>query len=71
MSKEANFWENHISNKHKNGVAEALGLDVVRIIEMDLKLASVGKDKRIDDARRKCAEKWARRDAEQNRTTTK
>lgn len=69
MSKESNFWDNNISPKHKKRVADALGIDVFRIVEMDMKLADVGKNKRIEEAKRKCAEKWAKREEELNKTT--
>jgi hypothetical protein len=71
MSKAGNIWENNISAKHKKRVADALGIDVFRIVEMDMKLAGVGRDERIDEAKRKCAEKWAKREERLNITTTK
>jgi hypothetical protein len=57
MSRAGNIWENNISKKHKQAVAKALGLDVIRIIEEDLKSAEIGRDNRIQEAIRKCKAK--------------
>ena len=65
MSKEGNYWENNVSPKHKAKVAEALGIDVARIVEMDMKLAEFGRNERIENAKSKCAEKWEKRRANQ------
>lgn len=61
MSKEGNYLENNVSAKHKAKVAGALGLDVARVVEMDIKLAEFGRDQRIHQAKKKCAEKWAKK----------
>lgn len=66
MSKEGNYWENNVSAKHKKKVADALGMDVARVVEMDIKLAEFGRDQRIDQAKKKCAEKWAKKQADKS-----
>ena len=65
MSKESNYWENNVSAKHKAKVVDALGIDVARIVEMDVKLAEFGRNERIENAKSKCAEKWKKRRANQ------
>jgi len=71
MSSAGNVWENNISKKHKQGVAKALGLDVHRIIEEDLKSAEVGRDSRIEEAIRRCKAKKEKRQVEESPTTNK
>lgn len=63
MSNSGNFWDCNVSNKTKKAVAEALGSELDRQTEMDVKMASVGIDERREEAKRKCAERRAKREA--------
>jgi len=63
MSNSGKFWDCNVSNKTKAAVAKALGSELDRQTEMDVKMASVGVDQRREDAKRKCAERRAKRDA--------
>ena len=63
MSNSEKFWDCNVSNKTKSAVAKALGSELDRQTEMDLKMAALGIDQRREDAKRKCAERRAKRDA--------
>lgn len=56
--KEANYWDNHVSNKHKNAVAKAIGVIAIeRGIELASALSVVGLEERKALAIRKCRER--------------
>ena len=66
MNKSDNHWENNVSEEKKRRIAAALGTAIDRQLEMESKLAELGRESRIDEAKRKCAEKRAKRDALQS-----
>ena len=65
--KEANYWENHVSNKQKNAVARIIGVSAIeRQIELTSALSIVGLKERKINAIRKCQERRARREITQS-----
>jgi len=63
MSNSLKHWDCNVSNKTKIAVAKALGSELDRQIEIDLKMAIVGINQRREQAKQKCAERHAKRDA--------
>ena len=65
--KEANYWDNHVSNKQKNAVARIIGVSAIeRQIELTAALSIVGLKERKINAIRKCQERRARRETTQS-----
>jgi hypothetical protein len=69
MGNSAKYWDCNVSNKTKIAVAKALGSELDRQTEIDLKMAIVGIDQRREEAKRKCAERHAKRDALKSQNT--
>jgi len=63
MTDSGKFWDCNVSNKTKKAIAAALGDELDGQTEMHEKLAALGREERKEQAKRKCAERRARREA--------
>lgn len=61
-----NFMHNNVSDADKLKAQQLTDFNLERGIELDASLAKVGLEQRKAEARRKCAERRAKREAQEN-----
>tara|TARA_B100002019_G_C20940202_1_gene436445 strand:+ start:308 stop:526 length:219 start_codon:yes stop_codon:yes gene_type:complete len=66
MKKVINYYHNNVSDKDKLRMQQIAGINIEAGIKMDVSLVNIGLDARKEEAKRKCAERRARREAKKN-----